>query len=477
MKGSQEEETHQPHTIDQQQQQQQQQHDQATTADQKKHGTHVMGAPAAPVAHPDNQQAAAWVARDNQQTQYQPYVIYSPVEHPPTNNPLEPVIGMFHTWSIKAETVARNIWQNLKTGPSMSETAWGKVNLTAKAITKGGFDSLFRQIFGAELNEKLKKTFACYLSTTTGPVAGTLYLSNTRVAFCSDRPLFFTAPSGQEAWSYYRVVVPLGNIATVNPVVMKEEPPEKYIQVTTVDGHDFWFMGFVNYDKASHHLSTNMVLHVISDCGHHRGFSCTRWAVVVPLGNIATVNPVVMKEEPPEKYIQVTTVDGHDFWFMGFVNYDKASHHLGTSNGTQFLLELFSDVTKIPSRFVRLGPKLNESVTIETHVGFKRCIGLKRLSNDDVWFDNGWSDFAKSHSLSLGHFLMFHYKGNSCFSVVIFDVSASEIDYHIDQVYHIESDHDYDADDDYEGFSDNDLSEEVIDLDELLKKKKRPRTN
>lgn len=87
----------------------------------------------------------------------------------------------------------------------MPETAWGKVNLTAKAITKGGFESLFRQIFGTDPNERLKKTFACYLSTTTGPVAGTLYLSNVRVAFCSDRPLFFTAPSGQEAWSYYRV--------------------------------------------------------------------------------------------------------------------------------------------------------------------------------------------------------------------------------------------------------------------------------
>ncbi|KAG2240273.1 hypothetical protein Bca52824_090916 [Brassica carinata] len=179
-------------------------------------------------------------------------------EHHPSNNPLEPVIGMFHTWSRKAETVARNIWHNLKTGPSMQETAWGKVNLTAKAITKGGFESLFRQIFGTDPNEKLKKTFACYLSTTTGPVAGTLYLSNVRVAFCSDRPLFFSAPSGQEAWSYYRVVVPLVNIATVNPVVVKEDPPEKYIQLTTVDGHDFWFMGFVNYEKASHHLLTSV---------------------------------------------------------------------------------------------------------------------------------------------------------------------------------------------------------------------------
>ncbi|CAH2072870.1 unnamed protein product [Thlaspi arvense] len=269
MKGSQEQETHQseeahqPHIVDQEhpkniETEDQQQQPSSSSPDPKKWGTHVMGAPAAPVAHPDNQQAAAWVAGDNQQRQSQPYIIYSPVEHPPTNNPLEPVIGMFHTWSRKAETVARNLWHNLKTGPSMPETAWGKVNLTAKAITKGGFESLFRQIFGTEPSEKLKKTFACYLSTTTGPVAGTLYLSTARVAFCSDRPLFFTAPSGQEAWSYYRVVVPLGNVGTVNPVVMKENPPEKYIQVATVDGHDFWFMGFVNYEKATHHLLTSV---------------------------------------------------------------------------------------------------------------------------------------------------------------------------------------------------------------------------
>ena len=87
----------------------------------------------------------------------------------------------------------------------MSGAAWGKVNLTAKAITEGGFESLFKQIFAADTNEKLKKTFACYLSTTTGPVAGTLYLSTARVAFCSDRPLSFTAPSGQETWCYYKV--------------------------------------------------------------------------------------------------------------------------------------------------------------------------------------------------------------------------------------------------------------------------------
>ncbi|KAE8686488.1 GEM-like protein 5 [Hibiscus syriacus] len=133
----------------------------------KKWGTHVMGAPAAPSSHPDNQRAALWNAGDHQQIYEIPYVVYSPAEKPSHNNPLESVINMFNTWSSKAESIARNNWHNLKTGPSVSEAAWGKLNLTVKAITEGGFESLFKQIFAADPNERLKKTFACYLSTTT----------------------------------------------------------------------------------------------------------------------------------------------------------------------------------------------------------------------------------------------------------------------------------------------------------------------
>ncbi|XP_059656585.1 GEM-like protein 5 [Cornus florida] len=229
-----------------------------TDEDTKKWGTHIMGPPAVPTIHPDNQKAALWGADDHQRSlHHQPYLQYSPVDKPITN-PLEPVIHMFNSWSSKAETVARNIWHNLKTGSSVSGAAWGKVNLTAKAITEGGFESLFKQIFATDPSEKLKKTFACYLATTTGPVAGTLYLSTAHVAFCSDRPLSFTAPSGQEAWSYYKVMIPLTKIGSVNPVTMREKPLEKYIHIVTVDGHDFWFMGFVNFEKASHHLTTSV---------------------------------------------------------------------------------------------------------------------------------------------------------------------------------------------------------------------------
>ncbi|KAE8710067.1 GEM-like protein 5 [Hibiscus syriacus] len=217
-----------------------------------KWGTHIMGAPAVPTRHPDNKKAAMWGDGN-----HNPYLQYSPIEKS-SNSPMESMLQLFNTWSHKAETMANNIWHNLGTGSSVPEAAWGKMNVTAKAISGGGFESLYRQTFATDSNEKLKKSFACYLSTSTGPVAGTLYVSNIHVAFCSDRPLSFTAPSGQETWSYYKVMIPLSKVGTVNPVKMRENPSEKYVQVVTVDGHDFWYMGFVNYEKACKHLSESV---------------------------------------------------------------------------------------------------------------------------------------------------------------------------------------------------------------------------
>lgn len=50
---------------------------------------------------------------------------------------------------------------------------------------------------------------------------------------------------------------------------------------------------------------------------------------MIPLSDIGAVYPVVMKENPAsESYIEVVTVDGHDFWFMGFVKFEKESFKL-----------------------------------------------------------------------------------------------------------------------------------------------------
>ncbi|KAK4417941.1 GEM-like protein 5 [Sesamum alatum] len=224
----------------------------------EKWGTHVMGTPAVPTCHPNNQKAALWGAGEADHKDYQnhhhPYIQYTPIDTS-SATPFDSVLQKFNTWSAKAESTAHNIWHNLKTGSSVSGAAWGKVNLRAKTITGGGFEGLYKQTFATYPNETLNKTFACYLSTSTGPVAGTLYLSTVHVAFCSDRPLSFTAPSGQETWSYYKILIPLTKIASINPVVMRDNPTEKYIQLISIDGHDFWFMGFVNYEKATHHLS------------------------------------------------------------------------------------------------------------------------------------------------------------------------------------------------------------------------------
>lgn len=242
--------------------------------EKEKWGTHVMGSPAVPTAHPANQHAAAfWTAQKLPHHQQQqpnnnnPYVYSDSTAFGSTarpsagssgGSPMESILQKFNSWSRKAEITANNIWHNLKTGPSVSEAAWDKVNLTAKAITGGGFETLYKQTFSTFPYEKLNKTFACYLSTTTGPVAGTLYLSNVHLAFCSDRPLSFTAPSTQITWTYYKVIVPLAKIGAINPVVMRDNSSERYLQVVTIDGHDFWFMGFVNFEKAARHISESL---------------------------------------------------------------------------------------------------------------------------------------------------------------------------------------------------------------------------
>ena len=93
----------------------------------------------------------------------------------------------------------------MKVGPSMTDTAWGKMSAGAKLIQEGGFEGVYKATFGMQTGEQLRKTYACYLSTSTGPVAGTLYVSNLKFSFCSDRPLSYAPTPGQQAWSYYKV--------------------------------------------------------------------------------------------------------------------------------------------------------------------------------------------------------------------------------------------------------------------------------
>ena len=50
-------------------------------------------------------------------------------------------------------------------------------------------------------------------------------------------------------------------------------------------------------------------------------------------------------------------------------------------------------------------------------------------SDGDVWLQNGWQGFVEHYFLKRGHFLVFKYEGDCNFQVLIFDMTASEIEY------------------------------------------------
>jgi hypothetical protein len=153
-------------------------------------------------------------------------------------------------WGKQAESVAGSFWGHMRTSNSLPDAAIGRITHGTRLLREGGFEGVYKQTFGQfQPNEHLKKTYACHLSTSNGAVGGTLYITNLKFAFCSDRELTYHPTPGQQQSSYYKVIVPLEKVREVNPVSNQKKPTDKYIQVVTKDGHEFWYMGFVNYDK------------------------------------------------------------------------------------------------------------------------------------------------------------------------------------------------------------------------------------
>ncbi|WOG84482.1 hypothetical protein DCAR_0103665 [Daucus carota subsp. sativus] len=189
-----------------------------------------------------------------------PYVAYSPAQSDQSSfnfkESVESVRGVLGRWgkkvgeaTKKAEVLAGNTWQHLKTAPSFTDAALGRIAQGTKVLAEGGYEKIFRQTFDTVPEEQLQNSFACYLSTSAGPVMGVLYVSTAKLAFCSDNPLSYKAEDKME-WSYYKVVIPLHQLKAINSSTGRINSAEKYIQVISVDNHEFWYMGFLNYESA-----------------------------------------------------------------------------------------------------------------------------------------------------------------------------------------------------------------------------------
>ncbi|XP_066380763.1 GEM-like protein 4 [Miscanthus floridulus] len=163
--------------------------------------------------------------------------------------------GQVIHWVSKLGRRAQGFREHVTLGPKLSETVKGKLSLGARILQAGGVERVFRQAFPADKGERLVKALQCYIYTTGGPIAGMLFVSTKKVAFRSDRPITVTSPGGRDtARVTYKVVVPLRRIHKVRPTENVDRPEEKYIHVATVDGFEFWFMGFVSYQRSCKYM-------------------------------------------------------------------------------------------------------------------------------------------------------------------------------------------------------------------------------
>ncbi|CAN1325406.1 GEM-like protein 4 [Linum perenne] len=154
----------------------------------------------------------------------------------------------------QTDKFAHGIREHVKLGNKISDTLKGKLSLGARILQVGGVKKVFRQLFSVSEGERLIKASQCYLSTTSGPIAGLLFISTHKIAFCSDRSIQLSSPEGKSIRVHYKVVVPLEKIERANQSENMDKPSQKYMEIVTVDGFDFWFMGFLSYKKAFKYL-------------------------------------------------------------------------------------------------------------------------------------------------------------------------------------------------------------------------------
>ena len=129
-----------------------------------------------------------------------------------------------------------------------------KLSHGAKMIQLASLGKIFRKTFNIREEEKLLQASQCYLYTTAGAIAGILFVSSERVAFCSDRPMKTYSATGKLLKFHYKVSIPLGNIKGVRESLNMKKQSYNYVELVTVDDFSFWFLGFVNYEKTLRYL-------------------------------------------------------------------------------------------------------------------------------------------------------------------------------------------------------------------------------
>ncbi|KAJ3680317.1 hypothetical protein LUZ60_016595 [Juncus effusus] len=156
--------------------------------------------------------------------------------------------------SKKAASLAQGFIDHVTLGQNISEIVKGKLSLSKKILQAGSIERIFMKSFSIDKQEILLKAYQCYLSTTAGPIAGILFISTEKITFRSNKSLSLTPPKGEIVKALYKVAIPLGKIKCITPSKNVNKPRQKYLQIVTVDEFEFWFMGFINYQRSFKYL-------------------------------------------------------------------------------------------------------------------------------------------------------------------------------------------------------------------------------
>ncbi|KAI4330309.1 hypothetical protein MLD38_028607 [Melastoma candidum] len=93
---------------------------------------------------------------------------------------------------------------------------------------------------------------------------------------------------------------------------------------------------------------------------------------------------------------------------------------------------------RIPTKFAKKhGSDLSDSIRLKVPSGFVWEVKLCR-KDMDILMQDGWAEFMEHYRICHGSFIVFKYIGGSQFSVVIFDLTACEIEYPIEPVFRVE---------------------------------------
>ncbi|CAH1414683.1 unnamed protein product [Lactuca virosa] len=132
--------------------------------------------------------------------------------------------------------------------PKLIEIMKQKLSHGAQIIQLGSTPGkIFRKTFGIREEEKLLQASQCYLYTTAGAIAGILYVSTERVAFCSDRSLTTYSTTGELLKFQYKVSIPLGKIKGVRESMNLKRASYNYVEVMTVtiSAFGFWALSII----------------------------------------------------------------------------------------------------------------------------------------------------------------------------------------------------------------------------------------